>query len=108
MFPFTDGRRVEPFTPIADNKVPSKDDIGEITSQNRQHLRFHGNFKELASVPELQATEELSIVLDDDGDGGRRCKVTIIKPDEIQCDLNKLGIVEGQDYPVYIKVGHRK
>ncbi|VDD82280.1 unnamed protein product [Mesocestoides corti] len=118
-FPFADGRLVEPFTPPASPHPPSGKPVrGNLTfdhileesahSQDHHLLRFRGKFRELAEVSDLQALEELSIVVataTTTKQANTTCKLTVIKPDEIQCEISKKELVEGEDCPVVIRIG---
>uniref|UniRef100_A0A0R3T5T2 Plexin_cytopl domain-containing protein n=1 Tax=Rodentolepis nana TaxID=102285 RepID=A0A0R3T5T2_RODNA len=126
IFPFTNGRLVESFSPsslIGLPKEPSSTPptaverpkfLNSTSSENspslhnRHLLRFHGNFGALAEVSDSHALDELSInVITQAGENGtiRVCKPTIVKPDEIRCELNRKALVEGVDYPVFIQFG---
>lgn len=77
------------------------------TMQNRHILRIHGNFGALADVSDIHALDELSIsVITKTGENKsvRACKPTTVKSDEIRCELNRKGLVEGAEYPVVIQV----
>ncbi|VDL61358.1 unnamed protein product [Hymenolepis diminuta] len=126
IFPFTDGRLVESFSPpslVGLPKESSRTPIVEFEQsaslngtsgesspslQDRHLLRFPGNFGALAEVSDAHALDELSIsVIIKGGQNGtiRACKPTIVKPDEIRCELNRKGLVEGMEYPVFIQFG---
>lgn len=84
-----------------------------ITSRNsaslpdRHLLLFHGNFEALVGVPSLQVLEEISIVIvtgTAENPYNKTCKPTVVKADEVRCELNRRGLVEGKDYPVVIRV----
>ncbi|KAM3183428.1 hypothetical protein ACTXT7_010387, partial [Hymenolepis weldensis] len=126
IFPFTDGRLVESFSPpslVGLPKESSRTPLVEAEQsaslngtsgenspslQDRHLLRFHGNFGALAEVSDAHALDELSIsVIIKGGKNGtiRACKPTIVKSDEIRCELNRKGLVEGKEYPVFIQFG---
>nr|CDS31189.1 plexin a4 [Hymenolepis microstoma] len=123
IFPFTNGRLVEAFSPSSLTELPKKSSSTVVEQpaflnstsgenspslQNRHLLRFHGNFGALAEVSDSHALDELSInVVIQGGENGtiRTCKPTIVKPDEIRCELNRKALVEGVEYPVFIQFG---
>lgn len=75
--------------------------------QDLHLLRFHGNFGALAEFSGVHALEELLIVVAiKSGENGinRTCKPTAVKLEEIRCELSREGLVEGIEYPVFIKV----
>ncbi|KAM7541407.1 hypothetical protein Aperf_G00000026232 [Anoplocephala perfoliata] len=123
VFPFVEGRLVESFTPPS-LAGPTKETPGGSAEGGQQDLngtsekspslqdlhllRFHGNFGALAEFSDVHALEELSIVVAiKSGENGinMTCKPTVVKVDEIRCELNRKGLSEGIDYPVFIKFG---
>lgn len=102
---------MEPFTSsnTAASKADTTSEEAASSSQNHQLLRFPGNFKEVAEAHEMYTPDELSILIgweggDGGGDNNHICKLTAVKSDELRCDLDRNGIVEGHEYPVTIKV----
>lgn len=128
VFPFVEGRLVESFPPrsfsttsketstsFTDEGVEEGDHLESLPNsgkspsvQDRHLLRFHGNFEALADVSDLQALEELSIIVvteTSENQTNRTCKPIVLKPDEIRCELNLSDLVEGKDYPIIVHVG---
>ncbi|VDK34701.1 unnamed protein product [Taenia asiatica] len=128
VFPFVEGRLVESFPPrsssatskeaflsstdgmvVEDDHLESPQNSGKSLSvQDRHLLRFHGNFETLTGASDLQALEELSVIViteTAENQTNRTCKPIVLKPDEIRCELNLNDLVEGKDYPVIVQFG---
>ncbi|KAL5113085.1 Plexin-B1 [Taenia crassiceps] len=128
VFPFVEGRLVESFPPrsfsaTSEEASVSFTDEGAVerdhlesppnsvkspSVQDRHLLRFHGNFEALADTSDLQALDELSIVViteTSENQTNRTCKPIVLKPDEIRCELNLNNLAEGKDYPVIVQFG---
>ncbi|KAL5962337.1 Plexin-A4 [Taenia solium] len=127
VFPFVEGRLVESFPPrsssatskeaffstdgavVEEDHLESPPNSGKSSSvQDRHLLRFHGNFETLADASDLQAPEELSVIViteTAENQTNRTCKPIVLKPDEIRCELNLNDLVEGKDYPIVVQFG---
>ncbi|VDM33483.1 unnamed protein product [Hydatigera taeniaeformis] len=128
VFPFAEGRLIESFPPRAFSAASKETSVSptggrvaegdhlesNINSENspsvqdRHLLRFHGNFEALVNASNLQALEELSIIVVteiSENETNRTCKPIVLKADEIRCEVSLNDLMEEKDYPIIIQFG---